>query len=320
MPVLKVPAKVRETKEDALCRPFQVKDIFYNMKHKKRGLALIFNHETFDGDLSTRFGTTKDRDRLQTVLTNLGFKVEVFNDMTCKDIFNYIQEVARQDHTQNDCLLITVLTHGELGKLHAKDTDYKLRHLWFYFTNDNCPTLAGKPKIFFIQACRGTYYDNGITLLPNHTESSIQPLLSENASHLYSEFESSTAENYAWNYPDFVICFATAPGYYSWRNTLEGSWFIQSLCDVLAEHAMHLDILTMLTLVSQKVALEFESYTPDQMITDGKKEIPTTQSTLTRILHFNEGSAKQKIENEELSRCIHFLIFFFLNLCCPVNS
>lgn len=29
---------------------------------------------------------------------------------------------------------------------------------------------------------------------------------------------------------DFLIAYSTISGYYSWRNSVNGSWFIQSLC------------------------------------------------------------------------------------------
>lgn len=63
--------------------------------------------------------------------------------------------VASEDHTDSDCILIALMTHGDDGILYAKDQQYKPEKLWSHFTSDQCPTLAGKPKIFFIQvACR----------------------------------------------------------------------------------------------------------------------------------------------------------------------
>lgn len=55
------------------------------------------------------------------------------------------------DHTDYDCLLIAILSHGELGYLYSKDTHYKLDAITSYFTADRCPTLAGKPKVNVIE-------------------------------------------------------------------------------------------------------------------------------------------------------------------------
>jgi caspase-like apoptosis-related cysteine protease len=61
--------------------------------------------------------------------------------------------VAAQDHSDADCIAVIVLTHGEDGMLTARDSNimYNVDMLWTPFTADKCPTLAGKPKLFFIQ-------------------------------------------------------------------------------------------------------------------------------------------------------------------------
>lgn len=49
---------------------------------------------------------------------------------------------------------------------------------------------------------------------------------------------------------DFIISYATNPGYVSWRNSQNGTWFIQSICRVFSEFACKEDIASMLTRVS----------------------------------------------------------------------
>jgi hypothetical protein len=60
----------------------------YNMNHKQRGLAIIFNHKTFDKnlDLGIRNGTDVDRDNLVKTLEELDFEVQVHNDLTYKKL------------------------------------------------------------------------------------------------------------------------------------------------------------------------------------------------------------------------------------------
>lgn len=60
--------------------------------------------------------------------------------------------VSKEDHSDADCLMVAVLTHGfDNGYLYARDTIYSTDSLWLPFTADKCLTLAGKPKIFFVQ-------------------------------------------------------------------------------------------------------------------------------------------------------------------------
>nr|BAM62939.1 caspase-1 [Lymantria dispar] len=251
--------------------PVERNDPYYNMKHKYRGMAILFNHEHFNiHSLKSRTGTNVDCDNLSKVLKSLGFRVTVLNNLTSGEILTYIYQTAEMDHSDFDCLLIAVLTHGEMGMLYAKDTHYKPETLWSHFTADKCPTLAGKPKLFFIQACQGDKLDAGITL--NRTET-----------------DGSTSVAYKIPvYADFLIVFSTVPGYYSWRNTTRGSWFMQALCEELRYAGTEQDILTLLTFVCRRVALDFESNTPDFLTMHEQKQVPCITSMLTRLLVFGK--------------------------------
>lgn len=48
---------------------------------------------------------------------------------------------------------------------------------------------------------------------------------------------------------DMLIAYATTPNNVSWRNTLNGTWFIQSICQIFSKYAREEDIITMLTRV-----------------------------------------------------------------------
>ena len=56
----------------------------YNMNHRCRGLALIFNHKNFDPcrGIGTRNGTDVDRDNLELTLKDLDFEVRIYEDLT----------------------------------------------------------------------------------------------------------------------------------------------------------------------------------------------------------------------------------------------
>lgn len=77
-------------------------------------------------------------------------------------------------------------------------------------------------------------------------------------------------------------------GYYSWRNTTRGSWFMQCLCSELDQNGKKYDILTLLTFVCQRVAIDFESNTPDNPVMHQQKQIPCVTTMLTRILRFTD--------------------------------
>jgi hypothetical protein len=128
----------------------------YNMSNSRRRLAIIFNHRTYCSglDLKPRVGTDVDEEKLKETLEYLGFapeNIKVHRDLTSKKIDEVLQSVQAEDHTDVDCLVVAALTHGEEGVLYASDSMYRTDTLWHGFNAENCPTLAGKPKIFILQ-------------------------------------------------------------------------------------------------------------------------------------------------------------------------
>ncbi|ODM92296.1 Caspase-1 [Orchesella cincta] len=243
----------------------------YNMNHPKRGRALILNHENFNSnlDLGRRYGTERDKMSLQQTFKNLGFDVSAFDDLTYHEVAKEVEKLAKEDHGSRDCLVLCVLSHGDTQLMYAKDYSYKPELLWQSFTADKCPTLAGKPKMFFVQACQGSQLDEGTKLVRvNRTETDSNPT-------------SYRIPNHA----DFLIAYSTVPGFYSWRNTTNGSWFIQAICNVFNKYAQKKDLLSMMTIVAREVALFYESNTPSQPHMNQKKQIPFITSTLIRDVY-----------------------------------
>lgn len=243
----------------------------YNMNHPKRGLAYIFNNEIFDNnELKKRSGTAVDCENLRTKLVKLNFDVKVYKDLNYSDIDKYTNQAARMDHSQCDCIMVTILSHGIAGYVYARDKEYKLDSITGKFTADKCPTLAGKPKLFFIQACQGEGLDSGTTLIQTDSGNSIE------------------IDYKIPNHADFLIAYSTIPGFYSWRNTTKGSWFMQALCKELDDNGTNEDLLSILTTVIRRVATDYESNTPDNPDMHQQKQIPCVITMLTRKLYFKK--------------------------------
>lgn len=83
-----------------------------------------------------------------------------------------------------------------------------------------------------------------------------------------------------------LICFYLE--FFSWRNTQNGSWFVQALCDIFNRYGFQEDLLTLLTLVNCKVAIDFETNTPYDKNKHKKKQIPCITSTLTKLVKFDK--------------------------------
>lgn len=135
----------------------------YNMNHKNRGMALIFNHEDFHPKtlLRKRTGTNYDADSLANILNDLGFDVTVHRDLEYERLMQYVANAATFDHTDYDCFVMVVLTHG--GKesiLYSSDKSYKFHNLWKPFSANLCTSLAGTSFLELKSKFRCTQFVN----------------------------------------------------------------------------------------------------------------------------------------------------------------
>lgn len=247
----------------------------YDMSHPRRGMAIIFNHKNFVPQLglSERKGTERDKEKLCVVLEQLNFEVLVYDDLNFKDVERTLESIsAETDHNNADCILVVVLTHGEEGILYAKDYPYKTDKIWEPFNELRCPSLAGKPKLFFIQACRGDQFDQGVTLTKRLSQ---------------TQTDSTPISCKIPNDPDYLVVYSTIEGFYSWRNVTDGSWFIQALCQVLSSQCKEgKDILSCMTVTARTVAFNFQSDVPTSLSMNEMKQVPCINSTLIRDVIF----------------------------------
>lgn len=258
----------------------------YNMNHKFRGCFIILNHKNFDAELGVplREGTEVDCESLKNTARMLGFEtehVEVFHDLTVSKILELVKRMADADHSDYDCLAIAVLTHGKDGDcLYAQDDTYHVDRLINPFLAKKCVTLAGKPKLIFVQACRGTKLMSGYAL-PSAVDDE------DTVDSGPIDDDCSTQKLVIPNNADFLLAFSTVPGFYSWRNSAKGSYFIQALCKCFDEFGDALELMQIMTRVNQIVAYEFESDCKSKPEMHKKKQIPTIVTRLTRDVYFN---------------------------------
>ncbi|XP_076618693.1 caspase-1 [Colletes latitarsis] len=249
--------------------------IFYKMDHKMRGKCVILNHDTFDSEmLQPRKGSMIDVETITETFSNLGFTVMDYSNLPYEDIETKMIELSEDDHNDSDCICIFILTHGRTnGLIHARDYAFSLVKLWAPFTTDKCASLAGKPKLFFIQACRGSKYDGGTMVY---------------ASGNTSETDSAATVPYKIpTHADFLFAYSTVEGFSSWRDAEYGTWYIQCLCKVIQEYWETTDLLKMLTITARTVANDCTS-THTNPAKNNQKQMPSLTSTLTREVFFTK--------------------------------
>ena len=134
-------------------------DDTYQMDAEPRGYCIIFNVESyFDGSFEERGGSDEDMTRLERLFKALHFSVKLFKNLSAREILKTTTAIAYdQDHTDYDAFVCCILAHGrDGGRLVGSDGDsFSMSEMTSPFSARRCPSLAGKPKLFLVQACRG---------------------------------------------------------------------------------------------------------------------------------------------------------------------
>ena len=167
-------------------------------------LAIVFNNRKFkDNRMKERNGTEKDVQAISQTFAELSFEIEVLENPTYTEICQKLKSIQKLKNLS--CLALFILSHGEEnGLLHSYDGTYTLnKHIIPELLPENCPSLAGKPKLIFIQACQGENVDEGVNLVHRVTETDGLP---------YS------IPYCIPNYSDFLIFSAAYHGYFSFRS------------------------------------------------------------------------------------------------------
>ncbi|CAL8314257.1 unnamed protein product [Gadus morhua 'NCC'] len=261
---------------------------FYTLRNNPRGTCLVINNEHFTGgDLRNRRGTRVDEESLQQVFGKLGFQVVVHSDLTADAIRRVLEDLGKISFYKADVLVVCVLSHGENECVFGTDgKKVSLRDLRMPFTSAGAPTLAGKPKLFFIQACQGNTYQKGALPCPSRPQDEearrTSMSLEVDAGALPAELVAEEA--------DFLMGMATVEECISFRNISTGSIYIQELCKQLLVSAKRKDdLLTTLTRVNREVSKG------DYL---RHKQMPQPKYTLTKKLVLTEMETEMETETE----------------------
>ncbi|XP_059189262.1 caspase-9 [Centropristis striata] len=273
------------------------KDSFqsYKMDASPCGHCLIINNVDFepDSELSNRKGSNIDRDKLERRFKALNFIVEVRTNLKQRQIKHELSALSKKDHSQYDCCVVIMLSHGTEvshsrfpGAVYGVDGKHvPVQYITNYLNGQHCPSLQGKPKLFFIQACGGGEKDTGFEVSPDEVKPSIggaddqtDAIPMSSSSDSLSMSDEPDARATLPTPSDILVSYSTFPGYVSWRDTQAGSWYVEVLDRVLEENAATDDLATMLMMVNHEVS---------QNSAKGLyKQMPGSFNFLRKHLHF----------------------------------
>lgn len=178
------------------------------MSRSPRGMCCIINNARFSEERFDRPEAVHDERALVNLFEELSFEVHVKRDLKFDEMRKVAIEFSKMDHSEADAFVMIIMSRGDspdmvygahLGKVRVED-------LTSMFTASKCQTLKEKPKIFFMQTCRGSKEDSCVRKLV-----------------IDSALPKSTCPREA----DFLVAFGTSAGYVALRNDKHGSLFIQ---------------------------------------------------------------------------------------------
>ena len=186
----------------------------------------------------------------------------------------FFQTIFNTDN--HDGLIVFISSHGKKkGILTVDKETVKVDELTSRVNGRQCKSLRGKPKIFFISACRGEKADHGF----------------ENLGPVAAD--ASGGEKLVPRLPtdaDFLICYSTTLDHVAFRrcglgvyNTPEmGTWLISSITQVFEEKMKDEDIMEMLASVNARVA----NMSSNGDHVDGMKQMPVQMHMLRHRVFF----------------------------------
>ena len=164
-----------------------------------------------------------------------------------------LREISDLDHSSYDCFVLFVLTHAINKSSHDSSSlspwmNVKLLSvdmmvfdcvvLFDIFSNSNCPTLSGKPKLYFMDFCR-----------EYKKKCNYNGSIWQDSSRLFSKDQDAF-------YRDCLVCNSSSSGHSLYADQLNGSLFIRVLCETLGEIQLmeKFDICQLLTIVIDRIS------------------------------------------------------------------
>ncbi|XP_066495782.1 caspase-3-like [Tiliqua scincoides] len=235
------------------------------MSPKKSRALVIVNYDFYRSTsqkLSPRQGAEKEAKRLCKTLSDCNYEVQLCYDLTAKEIEDVYKKECDADH--GDYFVSVLSSHGEEGVIFdCEGQPVRLLQIFQALSPQRCHRLAGKPKIFFIQACRGKKIDPGVWVETDSAEPQ-----TDSFSH-YLSLPENTA-----------VMFASCPGYAAFINRWE-SMFLGALQELLKGEERHLELARLMTRISWKVAVRCEA----RGVHQGGKEMPCFITTMLKEVY-----------------------------------
>ena len=253
----------------------------YILPKTKKGLVVVFNY-TFSGkddDEWFRKGSKEDSKTIQALFADkFGYEVLIREDFSRESTFDELYNITKNKLVGMGSLLLFFLSHGDTkrgpnffhtnGWIEENDNQGELDKVREYIavpeiysvlTDSKCPVLKGKPKLIFLNFCRGS------------------------AIEIVERVHTDFIPNYIKAPADVAIIQATLPGIRAFRHPQHGTHFVRFLCEILEEHGSTKHLQEIVILLKDRM---------DELIAQNKLTEATTPSIeligFRKLFYFNK--------------------------------
>jgi hypothetical protein len=184
-----------------------------------------------------RPGGKVDRERMTRLLRDVWrLQTDVLVDPTAQQVnacLRRLEDEFSERGEKDDFFVCVIMAHGSQGTFSCADgerIDLKT-DVFPRFKSSRAAALAGKPKIFLINKCRGHRSAAAVGVDGGGGGGGGE-------SKWEADDEADDGTTYVADDTDFLTAYSSTPGHVSWRNEEKGSWMMSLLCDIFekAEH------------------------------------------------------------------------------------
>ncbi|XP_063709588.1 uncharacterized protein LOC134838074 [Culicoides brevitarsis] len=254
----------------------------YKMENSQRGFVLFFYQKDYSQQGMCDRQADGDIERLTDLFSNFGYDIRVEMDKTANEAREILKNIANGDFTEVHSIIVIFSGHGVNGKLFFKEDFLYTKEIWEPFTE--AKTLIGKPKLFFLSACRGFSHDKGTQgdlQLPTELEICL------NDDEIATDFEAPQKGPLVIpKKADILVVFSSAADYVSIVDLKEkGTFFLLALYNEFHSLAKEENIMDIFYRVNQNLA---KRITKDLK---AEKQMSFVLSSLTKDLYFTPKSS-----------------------------
>ncbi|XP_072025078.1 caspase-3-like [Amphiura filiformis] len=249
-----------------------------------KGRAYILNVKEFYGGKSNgdplpiRNGSEVDFMNMKHLFKELGYEITDNFNLAAEEIYTTVDHFV-SELPQSASSVVVLMSHGGVGFINGADGEVvEIKNIVEKFKPTNCPALANKPKLFFIQACRGRDFDR--SHLEVDTVEADSAVVADVTDHADGPDVTDNADRY--------IAFATTEGYLSLRNTKSGSWFVQAIVEAFLTSAHEESLHQLMNQVTNRVSgRKSQFYDQNTRTHKNVRQTPQITHSLRRDVYFH---------------------------------